>query len=111
MVVVGMMKHVSRKTLFVSYRRNEAEDFTLRLRDYLVTQLDGDVFVDTQNVRGGRTGWPEQLKAALAICSGIVVVIGPSWASDPRLARPDDWVRMELEQALAASVPVYVVRI
>lgn len=97
--------------LFLSYRRGESEDFTLRLRDYLSAQLVAEPFVDTQEVRGGRLPWPDQLQQALEGSSALIVVVGPRWVADPRLVDLDDWVRREILTALQAGLPIYVVTV
>ncbi len=104
------------RLIFVSYRRADSEDFTLRLSDHLRSTVEADVFVDSQVIRGGRLNWEEQIGDALARCAALVVVVGPRWTTIETdgvrsLDREDDWVRTEIRTALKRRLPVYVVRI
>jgi pterin-4a-carbinolamine dehydratase len=105
--------------VFVSYRRDPD-----LLRAELVTRV-----IETALNRSGRdrvrvfrdirmrlgTRWPDEVRAQLLAAKVVLVLIGPGWlaAKDQfarrRIDQADDWVRLEIEMALAngkAIVPV-----
>ena len=103
---------------FVSYRREQSSWPARILRDELARRFGADqVFKDSDSIQAGQA-WPEQLRAAISEASVVLVVIGPQWADARdrdgalRLNDPADWVRLEVEAALASAdaqlVPVLV---
>ena len=103
---------------FVSYRRDQSSWPARILHDELVRRFGDDaVFKDSDSIQAGQA-WPEQLEAAIQGASVVLVVIGPQWADArdrsgrQRLEDPQDWVRLEVEKALASDqaqvVPVLV---
>ena len=95
--------------IFVSYRRDDAEPEAGRLTDALRKHFGNDsVFFDSSSLRWGAE-WPTEIEHALAAAKGVVVVIGPDWIrqSDEwgqrRLDQTEDWVRREIERALAGG--------
>jgi tetratricopeptide (TPR) repeat protein len=102
--------------VFVSYRRDDASGHAGRLADGLVRRFGADsVFLDVDSIEPG-TDFVDALMGALACCRVALVVIGPAWLDAAagevrRLEDPDDFVRMEVEQAIAGGlrvVPVLV---
>jgi hypothetical protein len=98
--------------VFVSYRRSDSAGHTGRLADYLGQQLeDHALFRDIEKIQAGED-FVEVLERAVAACSVMLVVIGPQWAKvetpdgKRRLKQPGDFVRMEIETALARGVRV-----
>ena len=74
------------------------------------------MFMDTSSLKPGER-WPACLQAALEACEVVLAMIGPEWlkASDEwgyrRIDKPEDWVRKELDFALANDkvvVPVMI---
>lgn len=67
-------------------------------------------FID-KNLRAGQN-FPEELKKQLAACTKMITLIGPKWldvtneAGARRLDDPQDWVRREIESALARKIVV-----
>jgi CHASE2 domain-containing sensor protein len=103
---------------FISYRRDQSSWPARILRDELVRRFGEDqVFKDNDSIQAGQE-WPERLEAAIRNASVVLVLIGPQWAEargndgELRLENPEDWVRLEVEAALAhdgaAVVPVLV---
>jgi hypothetical protein len=103
--------------LFISYRREEAAGHAGRLYDAIATRFDdGNVFMDVDLAPG--VDFVAHITEAVASCDVLLVVIGPRWTglSDdvgrPRLADPNDFVRLEVETALGrpdvAVIPVLV---
>jgi TIR domain len=98
--------------VFVSYRRGDSADVTGRIHDRLVHDLGADsVFVDVDSIPLG-ADFRRHLESAVAACDVVLVVIGPAWldatddAGRSRLIDHSDFVRLEVESALARSVPV-----
>ncbi len=96
--------------IFISYRRSDGQSDA----NLLKTKLDlhyaaGQVFLDTSEIQPG-ADWPETLRQIARKAKAMLVCIGPDWlrAADPktfrrRLDDPKDWVRLEIETALANS--------
>lgn len=103
---------------FISYRRDQSSWPARILRDELVRRFGEDqVFKDNDSIDAGQE-WPQRLQSAIENASVVLVLIGPQWAQARdndgglRLENPEDWVRLEVEAALAhdgaAVVPVLV---
>lgn len=102
--------------LFISYRRDDTQGYAGRLAHELSRELGPDrVFSDIEIPPGSDFG--DVLYRAIAASDALLVVIGRRWAADagegrpPRLFDPDDWVRTEIEAALAQGkliIPVLV---
>lgn len=102
--------------IFVSYRRDDSLGFAGRLADDLDEILGPErVFRDIEIPVG--SDFTDVLYRAIAASDILLVVIGPHWAADsdqgygPRLFEPTDWVRTEIEAALALGkqvVPILV---
>ena len=100
------------RPIFLSYRRSDSASATGRLHDAIRRRFGPDsVYMDTASTAWGEE-WPTALENAVAAADVVVVVIGPDWlrASDEwwrrRIDQPDDWVRREIELALAARKAV-----
>ena len=92
--------------VFVSYRRDDSQGFAGRLADDL-TDILGDeaVFRDIEIPVG--SDFTDVLHRAIAASDALLVVIGRGWVQrgpggyGDRLFEPTDWVRTEIEAALA----------
>ncbi|MBS0366306.1 MAG: TIR domain-containing protein [Proteobacteria bacterium] len=98
--------------LFISYRRSDSEAYTGRLYDRLVVQFGKDaIFKDVDSIPLG-IDFRSHLSAVVSQCRAVLAVVGPHWleARDEsgarRLDNRDDFVRIELEAALAREVPL-----
>jgi hypothetical protein len=98
--------------VFLSYRRDDSGDLIGRIRDRLAAALGAPaIFTDIDSIPPG-ADFRQQITNAIARCDVVLVVIGPRWLTSadasgkPRLAHDDDFVRIEVESALARSVPV-----
>ena len=98
--------------IFISYRRDDSADASGRLYDRLVAQFgEANVFKDVDNIPLG-VDFRTVLTGAVGQCAAMLVVIGRQWlgATDeggrPRLELPGDFVRIEIEEALARDIPV-----
>ncbi len=94
--------------LFINYRQSDVKEAAGRLKDALDSALEpGQVFIDYTGIDGG-DDWPAKINVALDKASLMFALIGNSWLgtrherSQRRLIDlPGDWVRIELESALA----------
>ena len=97
--------------IFISYRRDDSASAAGRLADTLATRFDpGEIFRDVHAVPVG-ADFREVLREAVRTAQVVLVVIGRFWAvgrssSTSRLQEPEDYVRMEIEEALAHDVHV-----
>jgi hypothetical protein len=97
---------------FVNFRVGDAEHAAVLIDQKLCRAFGEDkVFRSSRSMRAG-TAFPPQLVAEASGCAVMLVVIGRRWldivddAGRRRIDQPADWVRTELELALAASKPV-----
>jgi hypothetical protein len=98
--------------IFVSYRRQESAHLAGRLYDRLADQFgEGQIFIDVDAIDLG-VDFAEEISRAVAACKVLLAVIGPNWLTITdergrrRLDDPDDFVRLEIEAALARDVRV-----
>jgi hypothetical protein len=101
---------------FVCYRTEDTLPAADRLAVELRQTLDIDVFLDHRSLEGGEQ-WPNRLRQEVERADVVLILIGPRWLTLQtadgirRLDDPEDWVRQEIEQALAAKrtiVPLLV---
>lgn len=109
---------MAREAIFIGYRRDDTADVAGRIFDALESRFGRDrIFKDVDNLRPG-ADFGEYIKTILPRCRVALILIGPNWvnAQDEdgrrRLDDPNDWVRIEIEIALAAGdldvVPVLI---
>lgn len=97
--------------IFISYRHIDSGGYANAIYQSLVSYFgDKQVFRDVNAINPGDP-WPERLDRTLSSCDVVIAVIGPDWLSvaddgGQRLANPDDWVRRELEHAVARGIPI-----
>ena len=103
--------------VFISYRREDTAGHAGRLYDTMAARFgEGNVFVDVDLAPG--IDFVQRITEAVGACRVLLVMIGPRWAvitnddSRPRLADPEDFVRLEVETALRRAevtvIPVLV---
>jgi len=98
--------------IFISYRRDDTEGQSGRLYADLVRRFGGGaVFMDVAGIEAGRD-FRKAIDEAVASCSVLLAVIGPSWldardeAGRRRLDSPTDFVCLETAAALKRDIPV-----
>jgi hypothetical protein len=97
--------------VFVSYRRDDAQSQTDRLCEHLIQARRFDVFQDVDRMPVG-FDFRRVLTNKVAGCDVFLAVIGDAWLSTSgpdgsrRLDDPADFVRIEIEAALARNIPV-----
>jgi hypothetical protein len=100
------------QAIFISYRRDDSEGQSGRLRDALVRRFgDASVFMDVVDLEAGRD-FREVIQKNVKSCGVFLAVIGPLWldATDEaglrRLDHPMDFVRLETAAALKRRIPL-----
>ncbi|HSG22656.1 MAG TPA: toll/interleukin-1 receptor domain-containing protein, partial [Azonexus sp.] len=102
--------------IFISYRRDDSPGFAGRLAEALDTAFGADnVFRDIDDIRPGED-FVKAIHNRLQAVDVLLAVIGPDWLGASkngrrRLDDPDDFVRIEIQLALAAGKPVWPVLI
>ena len=85
--------------VFVSYRRKDVGHVAGRLRDRLVNEFgEPNVFFDVDSIDPGQR-FAHVISERLGKAEVVLVLIGQNWQPE-LLARPDDYVRLELAEAL-----------
>jgi hypothetical protein len=103
--------------IFISYRRDDSRGYAGRLQGDLSRRYsDEHVFRDVEIPPGADFG--EYITGLVDKCNVVLAIIGPGWLDardregERRIDKPDDWVRLEIERALARDgvevIPVLV---
>ncbi len=98
--------------IFISYRRDDSEGEAGRLFDDL-TRVFGteNVFMDVAGIQPG-ADFRKAIESSVANCGVLLAIIGPIWATlsdatgQRRLDAPNDFVALEIANALARDIPV-----
>lgn len=102
--------------IFISYRRAGESGFVRSLASCLGAAFGTEnVFRDVSGLRSGED-FESKIGSKLSEASVVVAVIGGEWVGRRRFRRPriqseGDWVRREIEHALASGTPVIPVLI
>lgn len=98
--------------IFISYRRDDAKHAAGRLVDRLgQTFSRNQLFLDIDNIEPG-LDFVKVLSQQVQACDVLLAVIGPGWLDNRdksgarRLDNPKDFVRIEIEAALARDIRV-----
>jgi len=98
--------------IFLSYRRSDSQSATGRLADRLVGHFGSSrVFLDHESIVAGED-FPGAIRRAMAGSVVVLAIIGPEWldARDAdggrRLDDQGDFVRLEIESAFDAGLPI-----
>jgi hypothetical protein len=103
--------------IFINYRRDDDAGFTQALYSRLEQAFPSEsLFMDVDNIAPG-LDFVQVLSEEVARCDVVIAVIGKNWLSaadetgERRLDNPEDFVRIEIESALAQKkrvIPVLV---
>jgi formylglycine-generating enzyme required for sulfatase activity len=93
--------------IFINYRRDDSASHALAVAQYFEKKFGkSNIFIDVDRLRAG-------LKYKLRQCKVMLAIIGPNWVDardektdSRRIDDPEDWVRVEIERALAQKIPV-----
>ena len=98
--------------VFICYRREDSAGFARLIYDRLISKLGRDsVFFDVDDIPVG-LDFIDILSERVGRCEALIAIIGRSWASSVdihnrcRLDDPNDFVRIEIEAALARKIRV-----
>jgi hypothetical protein len=97
--------------IFINYRREDSAGHAGRLFDGLSNHFAGRLFMDVDTLEPG-IDFVEAIEQAVGSCEVLIVVIGREWltvkdaAGNRRLDNPADFVRLEVESALARKIRV-----
>lgn len=103
-------------TIILSYRREDTAWIAGRVHDRLKSHFGEDnVFMDIDSIPFG-LDFREHIHESLDKCDILLAIVGPRWATaddggKTRLSDETDWVRIEIEAALAKKIPVIPVLI
>jgi TIR domain len=103
--------------IFISYRRDDSRGYAGRLQGDLSRRYSEEhVFRDVEIPPGADFG--EYITGLVDRCNVVLAIIGPRWLDardregERRIDDPQDWVRLEIERALARDgvevIPVLV---
>jgi hypothetical protein len=99
-------------SVFISYRRADSIYVTGHIYDRLISHFgDQTVFKDVDSIRLG-SNFRDDLESALRRCKVVLAIIGDQWVTikeedgSRRLDNPKDFVRIEIESALARGIPL-----
>lgn len=98
-------------SIFISYRRQDSADVTGRIYDRLVQRFDRkQIFKDVDSIPLG-VDFRAHLGDVVGRCDLLLAIIGPQWLASVgpngrRLDDASDFVRIEIEAALARNIPV-----
>jgi uncharacterized protein YegL len=105
-VRASLSAHQAAFSIFLCYRHSDSEQLVHRMHECLVKSFGANrVFIDT-NIPPG-TNYKKILDRKIRECSVALVVVGPSWMAEtnaagrPRIFDSEDYVRREIEAALA----------
>jgi hypothetical protein len=98
--------------ILLSYRREDSAAYAGRLADRLREHFGADqVFMDIDTIKLGED-FVRAIETSVQSCDVVIAVIGRTWATAAdasgrrRLARPDDFVRLEIATALRRDIRV-----
>jgi hypothetical protein len=101
--------------VFISYRREDSAEDAHHLYRALSERFGADsVFIDVEDIGPGED-FAQAIDEKVGFCDALVAVIGRKWATCTdaagrrRLDDPADWVRLEIEAALAREMKVFPV--
>ena len=102
--------------IFISYRRAGESGFVRSLTEHLASVYGKEnVFRDVSGLRSGED-FESRIGSKLSEATVVIAVIGADWVGRRRFRKPrifseGDWVRKEIEHALASDTPVIPVLI
>ena len=101
-----------KNTIFINYRRHDSSASAGRLTDRLVDRFGRDqVFFDVDAIPVG-VDFVDYLSEQVARTCAMLIIIGQHWLNSAddtgrlRLENPNDFVRVEIEAALARDITI-----
>jgi hypothetical protein len=103
---------MTKKRIFINYRRSDSAGYAGRLYDYLEKYFGEErIFFDFDTIKPG-VDFEQKIKSELDNSGAVLVLIGNQWLSikdangSRRLDDSHDYVRLEVETALTKSIPI-----
>ena len=103
--------------IFINYRRDDSAGYAGRIHDTLASAFGTDsVFIDIDDIKPG-VDYVSTIEERIAGCDVMLTLIGHRWldsqdaSGSRRLDDPADFVRVEIERALARHIRVIPVLI
>ncbi|MBM4256846.1 MAG: toll/interleukin-1 receptor domain-containing protein [Deltaproteobacteria bacterium] len=102
---------MTKRNVFISYRRDDAAGFSHAIYDRLVEHLPKEqVFMDVVGIEPG-ADFVTKLETTVDRCDVLLALIGKRWGGEerngkPRIQDPQDWVHVEVGTALQRGVKV-----
>lgn len=100
------------KKIFLSYRRDDSADVTGRIKDRLAKHFGQPAILrDVDSIPLG-VDFRAHIDRMVSECDILLAIIGKDWLhmtdeeGNRRLDNPEDFVRIEIESALARKIPV-----
>jgi TIR domain len=100
------------RPIFLSYRRDDSEGQAARLFEDLRAEFGADnVFMDVATIEPG-VDFRRAIDTSVETCGLLLAMIGKNWLhvvdgdGRRRIDNPDDFVRLEIAQALRRDIPV-----
>ncbi len=99
--------------IFLSYRRRNSQADAGRINDRLIKEFGpASVFLDVNGIPLG-TNFINFLNQEVAACAALLAIIGEGWleirdenTGGRRIDDPNDYVRIEISEALARRIPI-----
>ncbi|HEX3556326.1 MAG TPA: toll/interleukin-1 receptor domain-containing protein [Thermoanaerobaculia bacterium] len=92
--------------IFISYRRDDATGYVHALRDRLAARFGtNQIFMDIDSIEPG-LDFVEVIESSVASCDVVLALIGKRWLQSQRLQDTRDFVRLEIQAALARRIRV-----
>lgn len=98
--------------IFISYRRDDSAFVSGLIHERLAAHFGSDaIFTDIDSIPLG-VNFKDYIDEQVGKCDIFLAVIGKEWLSAtdddgrPRLQKPEDFVRLEIESALKREIPV-----
>jgi len=105
-------ERIGASKIFISYRRDDADHAAGRLVERLSRVFSRDqLFLDIDSIAPGED-FKKAISEIVQACDVLLAIIGPGWLSasdeggERRLDNPKDFVRIEIETALARNIRV-----
>jgi tetratricopeptide (TPR) repeat protein len=100
----------SRNSVFISYRHMDTWEAAALIRVLLHERFkETDIFWDIESIDPG-DDWQKAIEDTYARCKALIAVIGPEWTgtdssgSGRAIDNPNDWLRREIEAAVARGI-------
>jgi biopolymer transport protein ExbD len=103
-----------RLRIFISYRREDLPEVAaLAYRAVVDEYKSASVFLDVDTIVAG-DDFPQAIKKSINASDHVIAIVGPRWigpmpnGAAPRIQNVNDFVRLELEEAIRARKPLMV---